>query len=148
MKRKLVYAFVCAASLAVAAPTLAGSDVTGMKVTLTASPAHYTGGCPGVFTFKGVITVDGKIDPKSPVEISYQFHRNDASTSKVMTFTASHTGPYPVSTSWTMGAIGVSHAYAGWQTLEAWQTHRAGRVPTYSSGQAHFTLDCGGAEHY
>jgi len=140
--------FVClltagAVSAAMAAPASAGSVVTALGATLTANPAHYIGACPGVITFKGVVTARGSVTPAQPVEIGYQFTRSDGATGPNQFFNITAPGPHTISETWTLGGPSLP-SYAGWERFKAWPTDslQGGGKVSAVSNEAHFTLRC------
>ncbi len=142
MNRKLVsVAAVAAFAAGFAAPAFAASIVTGMTDTLSASPVAYQGKCPAVITFNGKITVTGRIDPKAPVEIGYQFTRSDGGVSQNQFFTITHPGTYPISTTWTLGGAGLT-SYSGWESFKAWPTGHQGGFGYSFSNKAAFRMAC------
>jgi hypothetical protein len=117
--------------------------VTGLTNTLTAAPMHYTGACPGVITFHGVVDAKGKILPGSPVEIGYQFSRSDGATGPNQFFNITAIGPHDITDTWTLGGAGMPH-FDGWEHFKAWVTDSGqggGHGVTWSN-KAHFTLKC------
>jgi hypothetical protein len=144
MTRKLLLPLLAATALcSLAAPAFAGSYVSGLTDTLTASPTHFAGVCPGVITFHGVVHVTGKFVAGSPVEIGYQFTRNDGGTGQNKFFNATHPGAYDITETWTLGGAQVP-SFVGWEKYKAWVTDSAlggGHGVTWSN-EAHFSLKC------
>ncbi|HWA63430.1 MAG TPA: hypothetical protein VG939_18785 [Caulobacteraceae bacterium] len=137
---------ICLAALAAAAVFTAGSalaqsTVAAMSASLSASPAAYSGHCPGVITFTGTIVVRGHIDPAHPVQIGYQFLRSDNATGPISYYMVTQPGAKQVSTTWTLGGPALPH-YAGWEQLKAWPTGHEGGFGYAFSPKATFTLRC------
>jgi hypothetical protein len=124
------------------------TEVTGLRATLTVSPAHYVGRCSGVITFHGVLHVRassaGNVGPGA--EIGYQFTRSDGATGQNKFVETHGSGDYPITETWTLGGPGVGqpHPFAGWEKFKAWPTDSAqNKTGTVMSNEAHFTLQCG-----
>lgn len=78
-----------------------------IKAALTASPATYTGTCPGKITFKGSITVT------EPGTVQYKFIRSDGALAMIDTLNFTRAGSKSVSTTWTIGKN-----YSGWEAIK------------------------------
>lgn len=143
MARKLVSLLAATAVAATAVPAFALSVVTHLADTLTATPVHYVGACPGVITFHGVVNVQGRFQPGSSVEIGYQFTRSDGATGQNQFFSVSAPGPHDISETWTLGGAQLPHV-AGWEKFHTWPTdsQQGGGHVTATSNEAHFTLVC------
>ena len=147
MTHKTISLFALAGALAVAGPALALSFVHHMTDTLTATPAHYAGHCPGVITFHGKVHVQGNFQPGSTVEIGYQFSRSDGATGQNKFFNVSHDGDYDVTETWTLGGAPAVEHFEGWEHYKTWVTDSAeggakGGPGTVWSDKANFTLVC------
>ncbi|MBN1547326.1 MAG: hypothetical protein JW902_11755 [Syntrophaceae bacterium] len=109
-----------------------------VTATLKAIPEVYTGTCPAVIKFSGVITVTN-LKPGTVVE--YRFIRSDGATGPVtkIAFQTDH-GSIPVATSWTLGGSSLLH-YAGWEaikvTIPMWDPAKS-----FLSNKAVFKMDC------
>ena len=140
MNQKL--AFAALAAVCFAFPASAESSVSNVISTLVASPPVSTGACPAQITFAGDITVQGRIDPASPVEIGYTFLRSDGATGPVNYLTVREPGSRRVETTWTLGGPSLPN-YAGWEQLKAWPTRHLGFGYSFSP-RAEFRVACAG----
>jgi hypothetical protein len=144
MTRKLVSLFAAAAICSATSPAFAGSMVTGLSDSLSATPTHYVGHCPGVITFHATVNVRGRFENGQTVEIGYQFTRSDGGTGQNQFFNVDHAGPHDFTETWTLGGAQVPD-FAGWEKFKAWVTdsgqHPPGLGETFSN-EAHFTLKC------
>jgi len=95
---KLKLAFAALAAFGFAFPATAESSVSNVVSSLIAAPPSYNGPCPAQITFNGSITVEGRIDPSSPVEMGYTFLRSDGATAPINYFTITARGTRPVQT--------------------------------------------------
>jgi hypothetical protein len=125
------------ASLAVAVAGLAAFHQAAAQaasvgaVTAVARPAHYTGPCPGV------ITLTGTIATSAPTTVSYRWERGDGSVGPVRSV---HVGDAPreVTTTLRLGTPAkVVHGSARLRVLSPGNVY---------SGEASFTVACGGAK--
>jgi hypothetical protein len=135
---------LAAAALSFAAVPAFATEVTGLKSTLTVTPEHYVGRCPGVITFHGVLHVResnaGRVGPGA--EIGYQFSRSDGATGQNKFVETHGPGDYPITETWTLGGSQVPN-FDGWEKFKAWPTDSAqNKTGTVWSNEAHFTLRC------
>ncbi len=112
MKRKLFYTpFVSVAALLALGFTAPGAYAQTLQATLSASPANYSGQCPGKITFSGQITA------QQPGKVQYKFIRSDGAFAPIKTLNFDHPGSKAVSTTWTLGGDQLPQ-YDGWQAIE------------------------------
>jgi hypothetical protein len=95
------------------------------SVTAGASPPSYTGGCPHLFTFSAIITVNG------PGTVTYKWERSDGASAPVQSLIFAAAGSQIVSETWDLGAAG-SH----------WERVRILTPNSAVSNDAVFTLIC------
>jgi len=135
-------ALIAAAMVCSAAGSASASVVTGLHDTLSATPDHYVGSCPGVITFHGQIKVTGDFQNGQKVEIGYQFTRSDGGTGENQYLEVPGPGVYDITTTWTLGGAQLPH-FSGWEKFKAWPTDSAqNRTGDTFSNEAHFTLEC------
>lgn len=138
MQLKLIFAAL--AALCFSSTALAESSVSDVVSTLEARPPSFAGNCPAQITFTGAITVQGNIDPRSPVQMGYTFLRSDGATGPVMYYTINAPGTQPVDTTWTLGGPQLPN-YEGWVQLKAWPTRHLGFGYSFSP-RAMFRIAC------
>lgn len=80
-------------------------------VVLKADNAEVFGQCPVTVNWTGFITANG------PGTVKYTFTRNDGATAPVFTLDFDAAGTKRVSTTWTLGGVGLME-YKGWQRLK------------------------------
>jgi hypothetical protein len=95
------------------------------SVAASVSPPSYTGGCPHLFTFSALITVNG------PGTVTYKWERSDGAIAPVQSLTFAAAGSQVVTETWTLGAAG-SH----------WERVRIITPNSAVSNDAVFTLVC------
>ena len=101
---------------------------------LTANPASYSGNCPAVIKFDGVISVSALCT------VQYKFLRSDgAIDTNMKTLTFEGPGSKPVSTTWTLGGVSLP-AYAGWEAIEVISPLNV------KSNKAVFKMKCAGSQ--
>jgi hypothetical protein len=133
---------VAAAAVLAAGSASAGTVVTGLHDTLTASPQHYVGRCPGVITFQGTIVVRGDFQRGQPAEIGYQFTRSDGAMSQNKYISVPGPGVYHITETWTLGGAQLPH-FQGWEKFKAWPTANVqNHTGDTWSNEAHFSLVC------
>ncbi len=137
MNLKLIGAVAAIVATSVSGLAHAGSIVTQIEPTLSASPPSFSGKCPAVITFNGTIRVTGHIYAEAPVQIGYAFVRSDGATGPISYYNVTASGTQAVSTTWTLGATS-----AGWEQLQAWPVHHEGGYGPATSGRASFSLTC------
>ena len=98
------------------------------SATASVSPGSYTGECPTVFTFTGIIT--------SPVagDVTYTWDRSDGATGPSYTIHFSEPGSQTVTTTWTLSPA----SFTGWERVHITAPSNV------LSNQASFTLTCTG----
>jgi hypothetical protein len=109
--------------------TGAAAHAADYSATLNASPARYSGKCPGVITFNGTITA-GKAG-----RVQYKFIRSDGAFAPVQTLDFTAPGTKPVSTTWTLGGAALP-SYNGWEAIQI--VYPA----SVQSNHANFALQC------
>jgi len=103
-----------------------------IRVYATVNPTSFNGNCPKVFTFTGKITSD------SPGEVKYKWLRSDNANAPVQTISFNGPGTQVVTTTWTLGAAGMT--YNGWEAVQILAPN------AMTSNKAAFTLQCGGGK--
>ncbi len=132
MPSKFTRPVVLAAAIAVlgAAHGAQAQSASVANVTAAASPAHYSGACPGVITLTGTIYASG------PTTVSYRWERGDGSVGPVRSVRVGD-GPRVVTTSWRLGTPAkVVHDSVRLRVLSPGDVY---------SSEASFTVACGGA---
>jgi hypothetical protein len=95
-----------------------------------ASPANYSGACPGVIKFSAKIQANGK------GRVKYTWLRSDGATAPVEFIDFTEAGVQHVSTTWTLGDARLLPNYRGWQQLKILSPNE------YLSNKAEFKLNC------
>jgi len=117
--------FLATAGVASAAPEIAAR--------LTASPLSYTGKCPAVIKFTGMISAT------EPTSVQYKFIRSDGASAPVQTLVFEKPGKKPVTTTWTLGGTEL-------QTYEGWEAIRIISPRQVVSNRAKFSITCSGQQ--
>ena len=119
---------VIALSLTLAAP--AARSQAANPVEARATPTHYTGPCPGLIRFKGRIVADDR------TTVTYRWERSDGETGPVKSIRVGAGGAI-VTEAWRLGTPGkVIHGSERLRVLSPGDAY---------SGEASFTMACGGA---
>lgn len=98
-----------------------------VSATASVSPTSYTGICPAVFTFTGVIT------SSAPGPVTYTWDRSDGATSPSIILNFSAPGSQTVTTTWTLSP---TTPFNGWERVHVLTPNAV------LSNQASFTLTC------
>ncbi len=108
--------------------TLNCQKVPSVTATAAVSPPSYSGTCPGVFRFTGVIHVSS-----GPVAVTYRWIRSDGTTGpeKRIAFTGRGPQEQTVTDAWSLSAIGTL-----WEAIQILSPGSA------QSNEATFTIDC------
>ena len=97
--------------LAVVASSSLADDFRVTNAFLKADDARMSGPCPLRVVFNGDITTNG------PGIVRYTFTRSDGATDPIFTLGFSRAGTQSVSTTWTLGGIGLPRV-ARWQAIK------------------------------
>ena len=106
------------------------ADAKVTKAVLSASPAEFSGNCPGVIIFTGTITVD------APGKVEYVFTRSDGAIdtlTKTLVFKTA--GTQKVKETWTLGGE-IIPFYEGWEAIQVKAPNK------FVSNKAQFSLKC------
>ncbi len=86
-------------------------QAAGLEASLSASPTSYSGKCPAVIQFNGVIRYD------RTGRVQYKFIRSDNANAPVQTLNFTRPGSMPVHTTWTLGGAQLP-SYSGWEAIQ------------------------------
>jgi hypothetical protein len=101
---------------------------------LAAIPTSYSGNCPAVIKFEGVISAS------APCTVQYKFLRSDNATDTIMkSLVFEGPGTKPVSTTWTLGGPSLP-SYEGWEAIQVISP------VTVESNKAAFKMQCVGGQ--
>jgi hypothetical protein len=98
---------------------------------LKADKMKIFGRCPVTIGFTGSITANGA------GTVTYTFMRSDGATSPVQTLIFTEAGTQAVSTTWTLGGVGLT-SYEGWQSLKILSPNEL----TSQQEAGSFTMNC------
>jgi hypothetical protein len=98
-----------------------------VSATASVSPASYTGICPALFTFTGVIT------STAPGPVTFTWDRSDGATSPNVTLNFTAPGSQTVTDTWTLSP---TSPFTGWERVHVLTPNAV------VSNQASFTLTC------
>lgn len=88
------------------------AQAANFAVELSASPDDYSGRCPAVITFNGVIKA------AQPGIVQYKLVRSDGVSTPVQTLEFTGPGEQAIKTQWTIGEDSTFRMMSGWETLE------------------------------
>ena len=109
-------------------PSSLAAKVTSASASV--NPASFTGPCPKLFEFTGIIAVD------SPGVVTYKWIRSDGASAPEQTLEFRQAGKQTVKNTWTLGDATKLPTYKGW---EAVQILSPGKLV---SNRAEFGLKC------